>query len=190
LRIRSSCIQAGILSITPLLCGQAATIELDPSKTKLTFTLADVLHTVRGTFRLKQGRIHFDAATETISGEVIVDAASGDSGSAARDGRMRRSVLESQRYPEIRFTAENLRGSFSSTNSSSVSVTGMFEIHGQRHQVTIPMQVRVDGESVTARGEFVVPYVAWGMKDPSTFLLRVDKKVTIGILAMGRLTGL
>jgi polyisoprenoid-binding protein YceI len=190
LRISSSCIKAAILFIAPLLSAQAAIIELDPSNTKIIFTLADVLHTVRGTFRLKQGRIQFDASTETISGEVIVDAASGDSGSAARDGRMRKNVLESQRYPEIRFTPASLRGSVSSTNGSSVSVTGMFEIHGQRHELTIPMQVRVDGENVTARGEFVVPYVAWGMKDPSTFLLRVDKKVTIGIVVTGRLTGL
>jgi polyisoprenoid-binding protein YceI len=190
LRISSSCIEAAILLIAPLLSAKATTIELDPSKTKITFTLVDALHTVRGTFRLKQGRIQFDAAAETISGEVIVDAATGNSGSAARDGRMRKNVLESQRYPEIRFTPESLRGSVSSANSSSVSVTGMFEIHGQRHELTIPMQVRVDGENVAARGEFAVPYVAWGMKDPSTFLLRVDKKVTIGIVAMGRLTGL
>jgi polyisoprenoid-binding protein YceI len=190
LRIRSPRIRAAILFLAPLLCAQAATIELDRSKTKITFTLADVLHTVRGTFRLKQGRIQFDTAAETISGEVIVDAASGDSGSAARDGRMHKNVLESQRYPEIRFTPENLSGSVSSRNSSSVSVAGMFEIHGQRHELTIPMQILVDGENVTARGEFVVPYVAWGMKDPRTFLLRVDKNVTIGIVAMGRVTGL
>jgi polyisoprenoid-binding protein YceI len=181
---------AAILLITPLLSAQAATIDLDRSKTKITFTLADVLHTVRGTFQLKQGRIEFNPAAKTISGEVIVDAASGDSGSDARDARMNKNVLESRRYPDIRFIPTNMTGSLSLTNSSPVTVTGMFEIHGQRHEVTIPMNVRVDGENATARGEFVVPYVAWGLKDPSTFLLRVDKKVTIDIVAVGRIAGL
>jgi polyisoprenoid-binding protein YceI len=176
--------------MAPLLSAQAATIDLDRSKTSITFRLADVLHSVHGTFQLKQGHIEFDPAAKTISGEVIVDAASGDSGNSARDGRMHKNVLESRRYPEIRFTPANMTGSFSLTDSSSVTVKGTFEIHGQRHPIKIPMDVRVNGEQVTARGEFVVPYVAWGMKDPSTFVLRVDKKVTIRMVAIGRIMGL
>jgi polyisoprenoid-binding protein YceI len=190
LRIRLSCKRAAILFLAPLLFAQAATIELDRSKTKITFILADVLHTVRGTFQLKQGRIEFDPAAKTISGQVIVDAASGNSGSGARDKRMNKNVLESQRYPEIRFTPARITGGISLTNSSPVIVTGAFEIHGEPHQVAIPMNVRIDGETVTARAEFVVPYVAWGMKDPSTFVLRVDKKVTVDVVAIGRITGL
>jgi len=190
LRLRLSCNTAAILFIATLLSAQAATIDLDRSKTKITFTLADVLHTVRGTFQLKQGRVEFDAGAKTISGEVVVDAASGSSGSGARDGRMNKNVLESQHYPEIRFTPASVTGSVSLSNGSSITVTGMFEIHGQSHELRIPMQVRVDGENVTARGEFVVPYVAWGMKDPSSFVLRVDKRVTIEIVAMGRIRGL
>ncbi len=190
LRISLSCNTAAILFIAPLMSAQVAKVDLDGSKTTITFTLADVLHTVRGAFELKQGRIEFNPSAKTISGEVIVDAASGNSGSRGRDGRMQRQVLESQRYPEIRFSPTNITGTLSTTNISSVTVTGMFEIHGQRHQLAIPMAVRVDGEHVTARGEFVVPYVAWRMKDPSTFVLRVDKKVTIDIVATGRITGL
>jgi polyisoprenoid-binding protein YceI len=190
LRIRFSSINAAILFIAPLLSARAATIELDRSNTKIVFTLSDVLHTVRGTFQLKQGRIEFDPAAKSISGEVIVDAASGNSGGGARDRRMNKNVLESERYPEIRFTPSNVTGSVSLTGNSAVTVTGTFEIHGQRHPLAIPMEVRVDGENVTARGKFVVPYVAWGMKDPSTFALRVDKKVTVEIVAAGRITGL
>jgi len=181
---------AAILSLAPLLPAQAATIDLDRSETKIGFTLADVLHTVHGTFQLKQGRIEFDSSAKTVSGEVIVDATSGSTGGAARDGRMHKNVLESQRYSEIRFTPTGMTGTVSLTNSSSVTVTGMFEIHGQRHELTLPMEVRVAGEIVTARGEFVVPYVAWGMKDPSTFILKVDKKVTVDIVAVGRIADL
>jgi polyisoprenoid-binding protein YceI len=176
--------------MAPLLSAQAATIELNRLNTKIAFILGDVLHTVHGTFQLKQGRMEFDPVAKSISGEVIVDAASGNSGSGARDRRMNKNVLESERYPEIRFTPSKITGNVSLSGSSAVTVTGSFEIHGQRHPLTIPLDVRVDGENVTARGKFVVPYVTWGMKDPSTFVLRVDKKVTVDIVAAGRISGL
>jgi polyisoprenoid-binding protein YceI len=179
-----------VLFVAPLLVAQAATIDLDSSKTKIDFVLGDVLHTVRGTFQLKQGHLEFDPAAQSISGNVVIDATSGNSGSTGRDRRMHQQVLESERYPEIRFTPTKMAGTVSSTNNSAVTVTGMFEIHGQRHEITMPMDVRLGGDNVTARGKFVVPYVAWGMKDPSNFLLKVEKKVTIEIVAVGRVTGL
>jgi len=52
---------------------------------------------VHGTFQLKSGTIRFDPATSTASGAVIVDVTSGASGSAARDRKMHKDVLESQR---------------------------------------------------------------------------------------------
>ena len=37
----------------------------------------------------------------------------------------------------------------------------------------------------TAKGKFVVPYVDWGMKDPSNFLFKVNKSVEIDVEASG-----
>jgi hypothetical protein len=36
-------------------------------------------------------------------------------------------------------------------------------------------------------GTFVVPYVKWGMNDPSTLMLRVSKEVQIDLLLTGTL---
>ena len=59
--------------------GQEIVLDLDPARTIVEFTLADFLHTVHGNFKLKHGAIRFDPATGKISGEVVVDAASGES---------------------------------------------------------------------------------------------------------------
>ena len=70
-----------------------------PAKTTVNFTLGDVLHTVHGSFDVKHGAVHFDPATNNVSGEILVDATSGHSGSDGRDKKMHKEVLESGRYP-------------------------------------------------------------------------------------------
>src|SRR5436305_1775261 len=88
-----------LLSTFPLAASESA-VELDPARTNVSFTLGDVLHTVHGTFKLKRGSITFDSSTGKASGEIVVDVASGNSGSGTRDKRMHKEILESARYPE------------------------------------------------------------------------------------------
>jgi polyisoprenoid-binding protein YceI len=170
-------------------CAQPITINLDPSKTQIGFTLGDVLHTVHGTFRLKSGHLELNPETKAVSGQVVVDATSGESGSAARDSRMRKDILETGRYPEITFTPTGMEGGISPTAPSSLTISGWFQIHGERHQLAVPIQIQMLGNQAIAKGHFVVPYVAWGMKNPSTFLLRVDRQVDIEVTAVTTLAG-
>ena len=163
---------------------QSIPLTLDRAKTTIEFTLGDVLHTVHGTFQLNSGHFEVNPANQTLSGIAVVDAASGDSGSAARDSRMKKNILETGRYPEISFTATGFTGSISTTAPSSVTVTGWFAIHGDKHRISIPMQVKLSSSELRANGHFVVPYVAWGMKNPSTFVLRVSDKVGVDIVAV------
>jgi hypothetical protein len=79
-------------------------------------------------------------------------------------------------------------------NHSTIQVTGTFTLHGKPHELTVPMQVHIDGMNCTAKTHFVVPYVKWGLKDPSNFLLKVAKEVEIDLtlgrsLSVGKLTG-
>ncbi len=50
------------------------------------------------------------------------------------------------------------------------------------------MQVHIDGTSVTAKGSFIVPYVKWGLKDPSIMILKVAKEVHIDLDLAGTLS--
>jgi polyisoprenoid-binding protein YceI len=161
--------------------------ELDKAKTKIAFTLTDVLHTVHGVFQLEEGRIMLDPQTSEIAGDIVVDAASGNSGSGARDRRMTREILEAQRFPEARFAPTNLTGSLAAMGSSKAEVRGSFFIHGQVHQITIPFQIEISPQEITATGKFTVPYVEWGMKNPSNFIFKVNDKVEIDLTAVGRL---
>jgi polyisoprenoid-binding protein YceI len=166
---------------------EVSSVSLDPVKTAVRWELAGNMHTTHGTFKLKEGKIQIDPTKGTVSGSLVIDARSGESGNAARDRRMHREIIESEKYPEIRFTPERLEGAVHAGGGSNVKISGWLELHGARHQMTIPAEVKISSKQVTSTLRFEVPYVDWGMKDPSTFVFRVDKKVTIEVEASGTL---
>ncbi len=164
---------------------QQTQIALDPAQTRITWTLGDVLHTVHGTFKMVSGNITFDTRTGNASGEILVDARTGESGNHARDSKMQREVLESARYPEITFVPKHVSGSLAAQGSSTLQVQGVFGIHGADHELTLTFPVQAHGSRATATTKFDVPYQAWGMKNPSTLFLKVDNKVEINIETVG-----
>lgn len=168
---------------------QSLAFTLDAQHTTINFTLGDVLHTVRGTFHLKQGSLLLDSASGKLTGEIIVDAKSGDSGSGMRDRKMHREVLESDRYPEITFRPDRIEGTVGSSGKSSVRVHGTFSIHGMDHELTVPAEVEMLPDHWTATLHFAVPYAKWGMKNPSTLFLKVSESVDIDLSATGSVTG-
>jgi len=165
---------------------QEMTLELDPANTRIEFALGATLHSVHGTFKLKSGTIHFNPSTGSASGLVVADATTGDSGNQGRDRKMHKEILESERYPEITFTPSKLSGKVELEGDSTVQVDGIFRLHGAEHPVTLTLPVQAKGESLSARTHLVIPYVAWGLKNPSTFLLHVSDKVEVDLTAVGR----
>jgi polyisoprenoid-binding protein YceI len=166
---------------------QKGVLELDPAGTQVSFMLGDVLHTVHGTFKLKRGTVKFDPVTGHASGMVVVDATSGDSGSHARDHKMHKDILESAQYPEIIFTPQQVQGQVLPQGDFKVQVLGAFAMHGQSHPLTLVVQAHLAGEHLTADTNFTIPYVGWGLKNPSTLFLRVNDSVDIAIHAAGQI---
>lgn len=163
-------------------------VILDPAQTQIHWTLSGGLHTTHGIFKLKSGQLFFNPATGVAEGEILVDATTGESGDEARDKRMQQDVLESNRYPAIFFHPTQMKGEFRPVEGmQELEGVGTFNIHGADHPLTLPLKVQVAAGVVTATSKFTVPYVAWGMKDPSKFLLRVSKEVDIEVTAKGTL---
>jgi len=164
---------------------QQTTLQLDPARTSVKFTLGDVLHTVHGTFQLKHGALDFDATSGKLSGEIVVDAKSGESGSGMRDRKMHREVLESDTYPEISFRPDRVEGAVASQGKSSVKVHGMFHIHGVDREIMVPAELEMFADHWVADIHFTVPYAKWGMKNPSNLFLRVNDSVEIDLATAG-----
>ncbi len=163
------------------------TVTLSPAATNIHWTLDTTLHNVHGSFRLKNGSVRIDPATGDASGAIVIDATSGESGDDARDKRMDNVVLESTRYPTITFRPTHVSGSTDLTHGGEVKVDGVFNLHGADHtvQLTVDLHPQSAGAapvtSVALATHFSIPFVAWGLKDPSTFVFRTDKQVAVDV---------
>lgn len=164
-------------------------IELDPARTQIRFSLGATLHTVHGSFRPASGALSFDPATGIASGEIVIDAASAETGNNKRDEKMHAEVLVSATHPRIVLRPLRLEGQLHPTGTSELTLVAELELLGARHELRLPLAVEVTAEAFTARAEFTVPYVAWGLVDPSTFMLRVAKEVEVVVEAAGTLRG-
>ena len=176
-----------ILILVPASRAQESIVQLDPTQTKIEFSLSGTMHTVHGKFALKSSAIHFDPSTGKISGAIVVDATSGNSGNSGRDARMHREILESAKFPEIVFKPTQVTGTVATEGSSKVEVSGTFRLHGQDHEVTLPVDLKADGKNLQITIHMEIPYVQWGLKNPSNFFLRVSDKVGVDIQGTGHL---
>jgi polyisoprenoid-binding protein YceI len=164
---------------------QDVVLSLDQSECKVEFTVDSTLHTVHGSFHLKNGFLHIDPATGKAGGEIVVSAPSGDSGNSSRDAKMHKEVLESKKYSEVSFKPTQVEGKFALAGPSDVKLYGVFSLHGGTHDLVIPVHAEINGDHWKATTKFQVPYVQWGMKDPSNFLLKVRPDVDIELELVG-----
>lgn len=167
---------------------QDAVLRLNPASTLITYTLKGWPHISHGTFKLERGVVRVDPATGKATGSVIVDANSVESGSQMRDGETRNSILEIRRYPTIDFNLRQFEGPRVRHGEFPIKAHGILMLHGVAHEVTIEMVVHPAGDDFTASGHFAVPYVAWGMKNPSILMFRCADTVDIDVSAHGNVT--
>jgi polyisoprenoid-binding protein YceI len=185
------CASVGLM--LALLCSAAAapapqkTLEIDPAQSKVLFTVDSTFHTVHGTFQLKPGSIQFDPAGGAASGQLVVVAASGNSDNKSRDHKMTHEILEAEKYPDITFAPQQMKGTLAPRGASQVQLVGLMKLHGQDHPMTLDVKAEVQGNSLSADTSFEIPYIQWGLKNPSAFFLRVSDKVEIHIHAVGQL---
>ncbi|HET6215915.1 MAG TPA: YceI family protein [Acidobacteriaceae bacterium] len=188
-KIRKSSIIAAFVIVSSQLAqaqNKELKIQLDPAQTEIHWKLNGGLHTTHGTFKLKSGEFLFNPATGLAEGEILVDATTGESGNATRDKRMQDEVLESNRYPAIFFHPTRIKGAFKTQEGTQeLKGEGTFNIHGVDHPLDLPLKVQASEGAVMATTRFTVPYVNWGMKNPSRFLLKVSKQVEIEVIAKG-----
>ena len=167
---------------------QHQTFSISPEASQVSFALGGSDHTTHGTFHVQGGSIDFDRSSPQMSGSVVIAAGSGETGNSSRDKKMTQQVLDASHFTAVSFTPRSYQGTIVSTGDSTLQVSGIFTLHGTPHDLTVPMQVHIQSADCTAKTHFTVPYVKWGLKDPSVFIFKVAKEVDVDLTLVGHLS--
>lgn len=80
---------------------------------------------------------------------------------------MHEQALETAKYPEIVFQSTNISVNKQSEGQYQAKITGNLTLHGVTHAISFPAQVRLEGNSLRAHGEFTVLHSDYKMKQIS-----------------------
>lgn len=167
---------------------QHRTFSVNPDASEVKMTLKTNHEIVNGAFHVQSGAIEFDPTAAKISGNVVVAAGSGRTGNDSRDKKMDKDILKVEQYTTVSFAPKTYSGTIASSGDSTVQVSGVLTLLGTPHDLTVPMQVHLDGSNATAKAHFVVPYVQWGLKNPSFMIWKADNDVAIDLNLVGKVS--
>lgn len=171
---------------------QVFAANADASEVKMALKTTHEL--VNGTFHIQSGSIEFDRGSSEMSGSVIVLAGSGKTGNDSRDKRMNKDILKVDQYTIVSFAPKTYTGVIAPSGDSAIQVSGVFTLLGTPHDLIVPVQIHIDtsntttASNATARAQFVIPYVQWGLKNPSFLFWKADNDVTIDLNLVGQVS--
>ncbi len=166
---------------------QHQTFAVNPDASEVKIKLNTTHEVVNGTFHVQSGSIDFDRSASHLSGMVVVAAGSGKTGNDSRDKKMNKDILKVEQFTSISFVPRTYTGKIAGSGDSTIQVTGVFTLLGTPHDLTIPMQIHIEGPKVTAKGQLVVPYVQWGLKNPSFLIWKAENDVGVELNLVGDL---
>ena len=178
----------GTTALVPAALAQHQSFIVNPDASEVKITLKTTHELVNGAFHIQSGSIDFDRSNPKMAGSVVVLSGSGKTGNDSRDKKMNKDILKVEQYATVSFEPKTYTGAIALSGDSNLQVTGVFTLLGTPHEITIPILVHLEGTTATAKAHFVVPYVQWGLKNPSFLIWKADDDVAIDLSLTGRVS--
>ncbi|HUH64031.1 MAG TPA: YceI family protein [Terracidiphilus sp.] len=175
-----------IAVLSPATFAQHRTFTVNPDGSEVKMTLNTTHEVVNGTFHLQSGSIDFDRGRPEMSGSVVVLAGSGKTGNDSRDKKMKKDILKVDQFTTVSFSPKSYTGTIASSGDSTIQVSGVFTLLGNPHDLTIPIEIHLDGSKAAVKAHFIVPYIQWGLKDPSFLFWKAAHEVAIDLNLVGQ----
>jgi YceI-like protein len=167
---------------------QHQTFLVNPDASEVKMTLNTTHEVVTGNFHIQSGSVEFDDGIPKMSGLIVVAAGSGKTGNDSRDKKMNKEILKVEKYATVSFEPKTYAGAIAPSGDSAIQVTGIFTLLGTPHEITVPMMVNMIGANATAKAHFVVPYVQWGLQNPSFLIWKAENDVAIDLNLVGAIS--
>jgi polyisoprenoid-binding protein YceI len=186
--MKSFVVLALAVVLAPVALAQHQTFAVNPDASEVKMKLNTTHEVVNGVFHVQSGSIDFDRNGAHISGMIIVAAGSGKTGNDSRDKKMSKDILKADQFAAVSFAPKAYTGLLVASGDSTIQVSGVFTLLGTKHDLTIPLEIRMEGTKATAKAHFIVPYVQWGLKNPSFLIWKAENEVTIDLNLVGQIS--
>jgi polyisoprenoid-binding protein YceI len=174
--------------LAPVALAQHQTFAVNPDASEVKMKLNTTHEVVNGVFHVQSGSIDFDRKAPLISGRIIVAAGSGKTGNDSRDKKMNKDILKVDQFAAVSFVPKAYTGPLVASGDSAIQVRGVFTLLGTPHDLTIPLEIHMEGTKATVKAHFIVPYVQWGLKNPSFLIWKAENEVTIDLDLVGQIS--
>ena len=116
----------------------ADTFKIDPGKSTIAFKVRHMLGNAKGKFSRFTGTIEVDRAhPERSSVNVVIDAASIDTGIAKRDDHLRGELFDVAQSPKITFKSRQVK----QKGGQSGEISGDLTMHGVTRPITLSVEL-------------------------------------------------
>jgi polyisoprenoid-binding protein YceI len=97
-------------------------------------------------------------------------------------GKIKKTYLETEKYPEITFSLNDLRGEGNTVllpQKNRLKVAGTLTLHGVEREISFYPDIFLDGDVIEFNGETVVKLTDFNIKIPHFMFLKVKDEVSI-----------
>jgi polyisoprenoid-binding protein YceI len=187
--LKPTLLTLAVLAVALPALSEQMTFVLDSERSEVRILLGATLHTVPGSAPIGPATLTWDTESGEASGQVVIQSAELDTRIDARNAKMHEIVLKTLEHPEIIFEATGFELRQPGDDEMRFVLRGALTLVGTTQQIEFETHARRRGDdSWKARADLNVPYVEWGLEDPSMPLFGVDKHVAVEVKAIGTLT--
>ena len=155
-------------------------VDFDLSKSFISYDGKHPAHNWTGVSKDIQGTFEINKQDLTQSKvDLFVPVFSFDSKNANRDSNML-DVIEEYYYPFVRFTSSKIN-----KTENGFKVTGNLSFHGIIKELTIPVNLEEDNQTVIVTSDFSIMLSDFKIKRPALLTIKIRNQVDLKVYLVG-----
>jgi len=171
-----------LVTLAATLSYAQTTMTLEP-ESYVQYQATDPRETVTGQTSIKTLEFSFDPQNLRRSSLVVsLDASKFDSGNVIRDTNARRTVFNSDLYPEIIFSLDTLNAELNEVTegqTQAIELLGTLDMHGVSKEISVDAEILLEGNILTTTGAFTVLLSDYEMSRPSFLVWTIEDQVEL-----------